>query len=143
MMRSADSLIVFVARIALAVLFLWGGAMKLMGFAGFVAWLQARGVPYPQVAGPVAIAIELLGSLALVFGIRMRAVGFAMAVYVVLTAVLGHDFWNVTQAAQQQEVAVHFWKSLAIAGGFLLLIVTGAGRLSVDAMRSPRGGLRG
>jgi len=143
MMRSADSLIVFVARIALAVLFLWGGAMKLMGFAGFVAWLQARGVPYPQVAGPVAIAIELLGSLALVFGIRMRAVGFAMAVYVVLTAVLGHDFWNVTQAAQQQEAAIQFWKNLAIAGGFLLLMVTGAGRMSIDGMRSPRGGLRG
>ena len=50
MMRSADSLIIFVARVALAVLFLWGGAMKLMGYAGFIGYLQTRGVPYPQLA---------------------------------------------------------------------------------------------
>ena len=143
MTRSTDSLIIFVARIALAVLFLWGGAMKLMGFAGFVGYVQTRGVPYPQVSAPIAIAIELLGSIALVFGVRMRAVGFAMAVYAVVTAVVGHDFWNVTEAVQQQDVAIQFWKNMAIAGGFLLLIVTGAGRLSVDAMRAPRSSLRG
>lgn len=142
-MRSADSLIIFVARIALAVLFLWGGAMKLMGYAGFVGYLQTRGVPYPQVGAWIAIAIELLGAIALIFGVRTRAVGFAMAVYAVVTAVLGHDFWNITEAALQQDAAVHFWKNLAIAGGFLLLIVTGAGRLSIDAMRAPRSSLRG
>lgn len=143
MMRSADSLIIFVARIALAVLFLWGGAMKLMGYAGFIGYLQTRGVPYPHVGAPIAIAIELLGALALIFGIRTRGVGFAMAVYAVVTAVLGHDFWNVTDTVLQQDAAILFWKNLAIAGGFLLLIVTGAGRLSIDAMRSPRSSLRG
>jgi len=142
-MRSADSLLVFVARIALAVLFLWGGAMKLLGYAGFVAYLQTRGVPYAQVGAALAIAIELLGSLALVFGVRIRAVGFVMAVYALATAIVGHDFWNVTDAALQQDMAVRFWKNVAIAGGFLLLVVTGAGRLSIDAMRSPRNSLRG
>jgi putative oxidoreductase len=143
MMRSTDSLIIFVARIALAVLFLWGGAMKLIGYPGFIGFLQTRGVPYPHFTAPVAIAIELLGSLALVFGVRMRAVGLVMAVYAVVTAVFGHDFWNVTEAALQQDAATHFWKNLAIAGGLLLLIVTGAGRLSIDAMRAPRSSLRG
>ena len=143
MMRSADSLLVLVARIALAVLFLWGGVMKLLGFAGFVGYLQTRGVPYAQVGAAIAVAIELLGSLALVFGVRIRAVGFGMALYAVATAIVGHDFWNVTDAALQEDMAVHFWKNVAIAGGFLLLVVTGAGRLSVDAMRSPRNSLRG
>ena len=114
-----------------------------MGYAGFVGYLQTRGVPYPQVGAWIAIAIELLGAIALIFGVRTRAVGFAMAVYAVVTAVLGHDFWNITEAALQQDAAVHFWKNLAIAGGFLLLIVTGAGRLSIDAMRAPRSSLRG
>ena len=142
MTRSADSLIIFIARIALAVFFLWGGAMKLTGYAGFIGYLQTRGVPYPHAGAPIAIAIELLGALALIFGVRMRAVGFVMAVYAVVTAGVGHDFWNVTDAALQQDAAMHFWKNLAIAGGLLLLIVTGAGRLSIDAMRSPRSSLR-
>lgn len=142
MMRAADSLLIFVARVALAVIFLWGGAMKLIGYAGFIGYLQARGVPYAHAGAPIAVAIELLGSLALVFGIRTRAVGLVMAVYAVVTAILGHDFWNVTEAALQQDAAVHFWKNIAIAGGFLLLVVTGAGRLSIDAMRAPRSSLR-
>lgn len=143
MTRPAESTLIFVARIAMAILFLWGGAMKLLGYAGFISYLQSLGVPYVHVLAPVAIAIELLGSIALVFGVRTRAVAFALAVYVIVTAVFGHDFWNVTQAALQQDAANHFWKNVAIAGGFLLLMVTGAGRLSVDAMREPRSGLRG
>jgi putative oxidoreductase len=36
---------------------------------------------------------------------------------------------------------VHFWKNVGIAGGFLLLTVTGAGRISIDGARAPRSGL--
>ncbi|WP_322105334.1 DoxX family protein [Paraburkholderia sp. J41] len=140
MTRPADSLIVFIARLALAILFLWGGVMKLLGYAGFVGYLHNKGVPYAAYAAPVAAAVELLGGLALVLGVRTRAVAFLLAVYAIVTAILGHDFWNMTQASLQQDAVVHFWKNVAIAGGFLLLTVTGAGRASVDALRAPRGG---
>lgn len=143
MTRVTDTFVIFIARIALAVLFLWGGSMKLLGYASFVGYLHAKGVPYAQFAAPLAVAIEVLGGLALVLGVRTRAVGFILAVYAIVTAVFGHDFWNVTDAAVQQDAVVHFWKNVAIAGGFLLLMVTGAGRASIDGMRAPRSGLRG
>jgi len=144
MTRPADSFIIFIARLALAILFLWGGAMKLLGYAGFVGYLNAKGVPYASYAAIAATVIELLGGLALVLGVRARAVGFLLAGYAIVTAVFGHDFWNMTQAAAQQEAVIHFWKNVAIAGGFLLLTVTGAGRASIDGLRAPRGGgLRG
>jgi putative oxidoreductase len=143
MTRPADSLIIFIARIALAILFLWGGAMKLLGYAGFVAYLHSKNVPYASYAAIVATAVELLGGIALVLGVRTRAVAFLLAVYAIVTAIFGHDFWNMTQAALQQDAVIHFWKNVAIAGGFLLLTVTGAGRASVDGLRAPRGGLRG
>jgi len=143
MMRLADSFIIFIARIALAILFLWGGAMKLMGYAGFMGYLHTKGIPYVQIAAPIVVAVELLGGIALVIGARSRAVGFVLAVYVIATAIVGHDFWNITDAALQQDAVVHFWKNVAIAGGLLLLTVTGAGRASIDGMRAPRSGLRG
>ena len=144
MTRPADSFIIFIARIALAILFLWGGAMKLLGYAGFVGYLHSKGVPYPSYGAIAATAIELLGGIALVLGVRTRPVAFLLAVYAIVTAIFGHDFWNVTQAAAQQEAVIHFWKNVAIAGAFLLLTVTGAGRASIDGLRAPRGGgLRG
>ncbi|PLZ04200.1 quinol oxidase [Burkholderia sp. WAC0059] len=141
MTRPFDSLIIFVARVALAILFLWGAAMKLLGYAGFVGWLQTRGVTFSQIAAPAVVAVELLGGFALVLGVRTRFVAFVLAVYSVVAAVFGHDFWNIAATALQQDAIVHFWKNVAIAGGFLLLAVTGAGRVSVDGLRAPRGGL--
>lgn len=85
----------------------------------------------------------MLGGLALVLGVKIRALGLVMAVYTIVTAIFGHDFWNVTDAALQRDMVIHFWKNVAIAGGFLLLFVTGAGRISVDGARAPRSGLSG
>lgn len=141
MTRPADSFVIFIARIALAVLFLWGGVMKLLGYAGFVGYLHSKGVPFVQIAAPIATAVEALGGLCLIVGFRIRALGLIMAAYTVATAVLGHDFWNVTDPALQRDMVIHFWKNIGIAGGFLLLFVTGAGRFSIDGARSPRGGL--
>ncbi|RFU49510.1 DoxX family protein [Paraburkholderia sp. DHOC27] len=141
MTRPVDSGVIFLARLALAVLFLWGGVMKLVGYAGFVGYLHTRGVPFVQIAAPLATAVETLGGLCLVLGFRIRALALIMAVYTVATAVLGHDFWNVTDPVMQHDMVIHFWKNIGIAGGFLLLFVTGAGSLSVDGARAPRGGL--
>jgi len=141
MSRAVESGVIFIARIALAVMFLWGAAMKALGYASFVGYLLTRGVPFVAFAAPLVVAIELLGGVCLVVGLRIRAVGLILAIYTVATAILGHDFWNVTDAALQRDMVVHFWKNIAIAGGFLLLTVTGAGRISIDGARAPRSGL--
>ncbi|HLX03539.1 MAG TPA: DoxX family protein [Trinickia sp.] len=140
MTRPVDSGVIFIARLALSVLFLWSGVMKLLGYAGFVAYLQAKGVPFVQVGAPIAVAIEVLGGLFLVFGFKIRPLGLVMAAYCIVTGVLGHDFWNATDPAMQHDLVIHFWKNVAMAGGFLLLFVTGAGGISIDGARAPRGG---
>jgi putative oxidoreductase len=141
MTRAADSAIILLARLALSVLFLWSGVMKLLGYAGFIAYLQHKGVPFVSVAAPIATAVEVIGGLLLVLGYRTRPLAIFMALYTVATAILGHDFWNVTDATLQRDMLIHFWKNIGIAGGFLLLFVTGAGRASVDGARAPRSGL--
>lgn len=138
MTRSADSGVIFIARLALAVLFLWGGVMKLLGYSGFVGYLHTQGVPFVQIVAPVATAIEALGGLLLVVGLWMRPLALVMAAYTILSAVLGHDFWNVVDPAIQHDMVIHFWKNISIAGGFLLLFVTGAGGASIDAARKPK-----
>ena len=138
MTRAVDSGVILLARIALAILFLWGGVMKLLGYSAFVGYLQSKGVPLVQLGAPIAVAIEALGGLFLILGFKIRPLGIVMAIYAVATAMLGHDFWNITDSAVEHDMVIHFWKNMAIAGGFLLLYVTGAGRISVDGERAPR-----
>lgn len=47
MTRSVDSGVIFLARLALAALFLWGGVMKLLGYGDFVGYLRGMNVPFP------------------------------------------------------------------------------------------------
>ncbi|GLU30970.1 DoxX family protein [Trinickia caryophylli] len=138
MTRPVDSGVILIARFALAVLFLWSGVMKLLGYSGFVSYLQAKGVPFVQIGAPIATAIEVLGGVLLVVGFLTRPLALVMAAYTIATAVLGHDFWNVTDPTIQHDMVIHFWKNVGIAGGFLLLFVTGAGGMSVDAARTPK-----
>lgn len=138
MTRAVDSGIILIARLALSVLFVWSGVMKLLGYAAFAGYLQAKGVPFVQVATAVATAIEVLGGILLIVGFLTRPLALVLAIYTIATAVIGHDFWNVADAALQHDMVIHFWKNVGIAGGFLLLFVTGAGGASIDAARAPR-----
>ncbi|QDW52329.1 DoxX family protein [Burkholderia sp. KBS0801] len=137
MTRSVDSGVIFFARLALAALFLWGGVMKLLGYGDFIGYLHALNVPYSQVMGPIVVTIEALGGLLLIVGYKVRPLALLLAFYTIATAMVGHNFWDATDAAVQHDMVIHFWKNVAIAGGFLLLFVTGAGGASIDALRRP------
>lgn len=136
MTRSIDSGLILLARIALATLFLWGGAMKIAGYGDFAAYLHSAGVPFVSIAAPLSTAIDLIGGLFVIVGFKTQPLALVMAVYTVATAMFGHDFWNVADPAMHHDMAVHFWKNVGIAGGFLLLRVTGAGPISVDNARA-------
>ncbi|CAB3783646.1 DoxX family protein [Pararobbsia alpina] len=139
MTRSLDSGVILLARIALAVLFLWGGLMKLAGYEDFVAYLHSVGLPFVSIAAPLSTALDLIGGLFLIVGFKVQPLALVMAVYTVATAILGHDFWNIADPVMHHDMTVHFWKNIGIAGGFLLLNVTGAGRISVDNARAAEG----
>jgi putative oxidoreductase len=71
----------------------------------------------------------VLGGIAVVVGFQTRYLAYAFAAFCLATAFIGHfDFAN-------QDQMTAFLKNLGLAGGFLLLSVTGAGALSLDARR--------
>jgi len=112
-------------RLLLAVLYLASGFGKITGYAATAAYMQSMGVP--ALALPLVIALELLGAVAIAIGWKTRWVALVMAGFTLVAALIfHHDFSDATQQ-------VMFLKNLAIAGGFLLLVAHGAGRLSLDA----------
>ncbi|TPE49135.1 DoxX family protein [Amaricoccus solimangrovi] len=113
-------------RLLIAAIFLLSGFSKVTGLAGTVDYIAAVGLPAPTLAALGAIAVELLGGIALVAGLRTRLVASVLAVFTLATAV----FFHADLADQNQFI--HFFKNIAIAGGLLQVIAFGAGRLSLD-----------
>jgi putative oxidoreductase len=112
------------ARSFLSVLFLLSGVGKVGAYAATAAYMSSVGVP--SVLLPVVIATEVFGALAIIVGWQTRVTAFLLAGYSILTALVFH-----TNFADQIEM-IMFFKNVSIAGGFLLLVVNGAGQLSLD-----------
>lgn len=129
--RFRDEIILF-ARILLIVLFLVSGWGKLTDFAGTVHTMARVGAPLPPVAALVAIVMEVFVALAIALGVATRQLALLMALYTLGTALIGHPFWMMEDAARR-AAAINFYKNISIIGGFLLLYVTGAGRYALDA----------
>jgi putative oxidoreductase len=128
-----------IARIALAAIFLYSGYGKLTNPSGFSTYLVNHGFP-GGAAYPLALlagAIEALGGLAILTGFQTRYAALLLALFTLVAALIGHRFWDVADAAQRGNQLIHFWKNIAMIGGFLALYVGGGGAFSLDARRPP------
>ena len=132
MSQAKTGSIAVVARLAIALIFLWSGLGKLFAAGGTAAYMEQFGVPVAAVLVWVAVAVELGGGLALVLGWQTRLAAAALAFYTLVAALIFHAFW-AADAAQALNVEIHFMKNVAIFGGLLMLVAHGAGRYGLDA----------
>jgi putative oxidoreductase len=112
----------------------FSGWAKLTGFEGTVGYVASNGLPVPQLFAALTILVELGGGILLVLGLFSRIAAFIMAGFVLLTIVLVHHFWTMSdaEAAANQLVAM---KNLAIAGGLLMVTAFGPGAWAVGPGR--------
>lgn len=114
-------------RIGLGLLFILAGAAKLgAGYAGTQGYMAAMGVD-PGLL-PMVIALEIGGGLAILAGFLTRWSAVALAGFSVASGLLFHF-----ELADPNQFNA-FFKNIAIAGGFLVLAVHGAGDWSVDRL---------
>lgn len=135
-----NNVVLLVARIFLAVLFILAGFGKLadpgtadaaFSTAGMIA---GRGLPAPVALAYLAGLVELLGGLAVLVGFQTRIAAWVLAAFSVAAALLFH-LGSTGDATMDMINQIMLLKNFAIAGGFLVLAVQGAGALSVDARR--------
>lgn len=131
--------VILLARILLIVVFVAFGWGKLTDYGATVSYMAQTGAPAPSVSALVAIAIEVFVAAAVALGFWTRPLALLLALYTLGTAVIGHPFWAMEDAARYAN-AINFYKNVSIIGGFLLLYVTGPGRYSADAMLAGQSG---
>lgn len=130
-----NNILTLVGRLLIAALFLPAGLSKLTGFEGTAGYIASVGLPLPAVGAALAIVVEIAGSLALIAGFQTRIAAAALALFTLVATFFFHAFWAVApeQAYVQQLM---FFKNVAVVGGLLVLVASGAGALSFDAKKS-------
>ncbi len=116
-----------VARVFLGHIFLLAGISKISAYEGTQGYMDAMGVPGALL--PLVISLEVAGGLAIIAGWKTKWASIALAVFsVVAVAIFHSNFADQTQM-------IMFMKNIAIAGGFVLLAIHGAGAYSLDNRR--------
>lgn len=123
-MKKLEDIGFLVARILMPVLFIVAGWGKISGYAGTQQYMEAMGVPGFFL--PLTILLEFGGGLAILFGFLTRFTAIFTAVFTLITAFVFHSNFAV------DGNSINFMKNLTIAGGYLLLFITGPGAYSID-----------
>lgn len=127
--------VLLLARLLLAVLFLVMGWGKLTDYSGAVAYMAQTHAPFPAISAAVATVTELGAGLALLAGALTTEVALALAVYTLVTGLIGHPFWSMSGMMRYDNM-IHFYKNISIVGGLLALAAVGAGRFAVTRPRA-------
>ena len=114
----------FIGRIFISLIFLIAGVGKIFNYEGTIGYMESYGIPgYLLIP---AIVIEILFPLLVIIGYKTKFSAMILSLFTILLAIIFHtDFSNQMQL-------MSFLKNFAIAGGFLIIFVRGAGKYSID-----------
>ena len=113
-----------IGRIFISGVFLLSGFNKIRNYEGTIGWMESFGLPGFLLTP--AIVLEILAPILIIIGYQTKIAAGALCLFCLATAIIFHtDFSD-----QMQFVA--FMKNLALAGGFLFLVVNGAKGFSLD-----------
>lgn len=112
-----------IARVLIAYIFIIAGWGKITGYVATAQYMESMGVPAALL--PLTILVEFGGGLAILFGFQARLASLGLAVFSIVTALIFHD-------GTDQAAAISFMKNLSMTGGLLILMLHGAGKLSID-----------
>ncbi|CAN5864359.1 DoxX family protein [soil metagenome] len=125
---------ILILRVVVGLVFMVHGGQKLfmMGIDGTAGFFGSLGVPLPQVAALVVIAVELVGGLALLIGIGTRYVAALLAVDMLVAMATVH----LPNGFFVDGGGVEF--VLTLLAVTLFFTLSGAGPLALDARLSNR-----
>jgi putative oxidoreductase len=128
-------LLPFAARLLICGIFVQGALGKITGWSGQADYMASHGMRFIPPLLAAALAIEVLGVLALLTGFQARAAALVMFIYLGIVSVMLHNFWALSgMSAGANQTA--FMKNLGIMGGLLLITAYGPGRWTLGARRS-------
>ena len=114
----------FIGRILLSALFLIEGIGKISMQEDVIMYMEDYGVP--EILFIPAIILEILFPLLLIIGYKTKLSALIMALFTLTVAIIFHT--NFSEGMQM----IFFLKDIAIAGGFMIIIVYGPGKISLD-----------
>ena len=113
-----------VGRVFISLVFLLSGINKIVNYEGSIGWMESFGMP--GIFLIPAIILEIGAPILIITGYKVKIAAALLSVFCIATALIFHtDFSNQMQF-------VSFMKNIALAGGFLFLVINDTKGFSLE-----------
>ena len=113
-----------VGRVFISLVFLLSGINKIGNYEGSIGWMESFGMP--GIFLIPAIILEISAPILIIIGYKVKITATLLSVFCIATALIFHtDFSNQMQF-------VSFMKNIALAGGFLFLVINDTKGFSLE-----------
>ena len=115
-------IVLIVGRILFALIFINSGFAHFAQREAMTGYAQFKKVPAAKLAVPLTGLMILLGGLSIVLGFWMDLGALLLAIFLVFSAFMMHNFWTMDDATQKMNETVAFFKNLSMAGAALIIL---------------------
>lgn len=113
--------VLVIGRILFALIFINSGIAHFTKNAGMTQYAQYKKIPMARASVYISGLMILLGGLYIVLGFYADLGALLIAIFLIPTAFLMHNFWKESDATAKQNETIAFFKDLALAGAALIM----------------------
>ena len=113
--------IILIGRILFGGFFLMSGINHFTKLEAMTGYAKYKKLPAAKLGVLLSGLMLILGGIYIILGFYTDLGLLLIAIFLVLAAVIFHNFWKETDATAKQNEMLAFMKDIALAGGALIL----------------------
>jgi uncharacterized membrane protein YphA (DoxX/SURF4 family) len=114
-------LILVIGRILFGGFFLMSGINHFTKLEAMTGYAKYKKLPAAKLGVLISGLMLVIGGLSVILGYYVDLGALLLAVFLILAAVIFHNFWKETDATAKQNEMLGFMKDIALAGAALIL----------------------
>lgn len=123
-MQLIERFLPLIGRLFLSLIFIVSGCSKVFNFSGTTQYMEQHNMVLPEVFLAGAILLLLVGGFSVLLGYKARYGALLLIIFLIPTTLIFHFDFPAEKNA--------FLKNLALIGSLIMMLVHGAGGMSID-----------
>ncbi len=116
-------ILLVIGRVLFALIFINSGIAHLTKLHAMTGYAQYKKVPAAKLSVIVTGLMLVVGGLYIALGVYADLGALLLAIFLVASAFMMHNFWTIEDAQAKQGETINFFKNLALAGAALIIFV--------------------
>ncbi len=116
-------ILLVLGRVLFALIFINSGIAHLTKLQAMTGYAQYKKVPAAKLSVIVTGLMLIIGGLYVALGVYADLGALLLAIFLVASAFLMHNFWTIQDDQAKQGETINFFKNLSLAGAALIIFV--------------------